>query len=541
MTEARSGATTVVGPLLVVGATYLFFFAGGYYGIYDARVRVSSLVIAGIVLGLFALAAVRSDRWFPRSRIWPALALGVGTLAVSAIFSRNARIAADFVAYGVLLAGLYLLLRAVLTGTQLRNRLGAAMVILAFAIDVAYLLAVGSWWRDWWQVLGRLSLPPLRPFYEGLTYGNPGLVAALAVLTALSATAHLGLGSSRSRIAVGILWVLTVAVVIASGTRGAWVALAVTAIVAGAMGLIAARARSGGVGVPKGVAARLGLVVVGVAVIIGLVVFGPTMAERVLFGNDGGRISYWSAAIRMFVEAPLTGVGPGMWAPERILHTNPGEIDFYIPHAHNVYLQTAAELGLLGIAAGLVALVVVVRLVWPAIRGGDHEVRRWAVAATLAAVYFGSHQLFDLFVNMPAALFVFAFPIAWLDANAGGPGPSPPPGATRPAGRRLALIGVGVAVVAIGVGWTLAGERSALAQDNAVSAMKRGDVAEAVRLAGDAMRLDPSIPPGSMVAALAAMQADDPAAAEAALRTVVDADDLPAAWIDLAWLSATSG
>ena len=44
----------------------------------------------------------------------------------------------------------------------------------------------------------------------------------------------------------------------------------------------------------------------------------------------------------MFVDAPITGVGPGMWAPERILHTDEGELDFYIPHAHNLVFQTAA-------------------------------------------------------------------------------------------------------------------------------------------------------------------------------------------------------
>ena len=161
----------------------------------------------------------------------------MGMLAMSTIFSRNPRISADFLAYGVLLAGLYLLLRAVLDGRRSSGRASAPRwSILAFAIDRRLPARGRLVVARWWQVLGRLRLPPLRPFYEGLTYGNPGLVAALAVLTALSATAHLGLGSSRSRIAVGILWVLTVAVVIASGTRGAWVALGGHRVVAGAMG-----------------------------------------------------------------------------------------------------------------------------------------------------------------------------------------------------------------------------------------------------------------------------------------------------------------
>ena len=174
MTEARSRSTTLIGPLVVVGVTYLVFFAGGYFGIYDVRVRISSLVIVGVVMAVFLIAAMRSSHWFPRSRLWPALAIGIGVLAIDTVFSRNPRISLDFLAYGVILAALYLLLRAMLARDDLRPRLGAAMVILAFALDAAYLAAVISDWTTWWGVLGRIAVPPLRPFFQGLTYGNPG-------------------------------------------------------------------------------------------------------------------------------------------------------------------------------------------------------------------------------------------------------------------------------------------------------------------------------------------------------------------------------
>ena len=114
MTEARSRSTTLIGPLVVVGVTYLVFFAGGYFGIYDVRVRISSLVIVGVVMAVFLLAALRSSRWFPNSRLWPALAIGIGVLTIDTVFSRNPRISLDFLAYGVILAALYLLLRALL-------------------------------------------------------------------------------------------------------------------------------------------------------------------------------------------------------------------------------------------------------------------------------------------------------------------------------------------------------------------------------------------------------------------------------------------
>ncbi len=539
MTAAPTRSTSIVGPLLIVGTAYLVFFAGAYFGIYDVRVRISSLVIVGVVLALYLVAAWRSPSWFPASRLWPALAIGVGVLAIDTVFSRNPRISLDFLAYGVLLAALYLLLRSILVHPELRVRLGAAMVILAFVLDVAYLAVVVSDWREYWQVLGRFSIPPLRPFFEGLTYGNPGLVAAMAVLVSVSASAQLGGATRRSQAAIAVLWALTTTVVIVSGTRGAWLALALTGVVALAMWIAGGRARTrlgALVGTTPGRVALAGIAIVGVA---GIIVFGPTVADRVLFGNDGGRISYWTAALRMFSDAPITGVGPGMWAPQRILHTAEGEIDFYIPHAHNVYLQTAADSGLVGIVAGVVVFLLVARLVWASLRSGDPAVRRWAVAGVLAAVYFGAHQLFDVFVNMPAAIFAFAFPIAWLDAaGAGEASPARWPAAL---GSRRAVLAAGALAVVVAMGWSLASERSALQLDAAKSALDAGDAARAVALADDALAVDQSIPPNQLVLALAAAQAGDIATVGPALEAVVGADGLPAAWIDLAWLRAGAG
>ena len=56
----------------------------------------------------------------------------------------------------------------------------------------------------------------------------------------------------------------------------------------------------------------------------------------------------------MFADSPLLGLGPGTWAARRIAYTEPGELDFVTPHAHDVYLQTAAELGIVGLAVGVI-------------------------------------------------------------------------------------------------------------------------------------------------------------------------------------------
>ena len=172
----------------------------------------------------------------------------------------------------MLLAALYVLLRAILVHPDLRIRLGAAMVILAFVLDVAYIAAVVNDWLAYWQVLGRFSIPPLRPFFEGLTYGNPGLVAAMAVLVSISASAQLGGGTRRSKTAIVVLWVLTTAVVIVSGTRGAWLALGLTAVVALGVWLAGGRARDRVGAVVGTTPGRVALAGVAVVAVVGLVV-----------------------------------------------------------------------------------------------------------------------------------------------------------------------------------------------------------------------------------------------------------------------------
>jgi O-antigen ligase/Flp pilus assembly protein TadD len=120
------------------------------------------------------------------------------------------------------------------------------------------------------------------------------------------------------------------------------------------------------------------------------------------------RISLWRATLGMFRDFPLVGVGLGSW-PEVFVHyeSGPWPLQFY-RHAHNDYVELAAELGVFGLAA--VALVV-----W---RFAGFVRKRWNRVAprarvTLAALVAGMavegfHELFDFSLTMPAIGFLFA-------------------------------------------------------------------------------------------------------------------------------------
>lgn len=74
-----------------------------------------------------------------------------------------------------------------------------------------------------------------------------------------------------------------------------------------------------------------------------------------------GRTTSNVAALLVFVDHPLTGVGPGVYAPDYSLkYANRLGLRYFTEdrRAHNMYLEWAAELGIAGLAAGVAMIVI---------------------------------------------------------------------------------------------------------------------------------------------------------------------------------------
>jgi O-antigen ligase len=281
-------------------------------------------------------------------------------------------------------------------------------------------------WIQWWAIAGELVRPPLRPYFIGLGYGNPSAVLTLVTLLAIPA-ATLATRIRRQRLALATLVAIVVAigvVAVLSGSRAGWLALAVAFGVVGLAWLVGGdgRAMVGRVAtrgrertVPR---AWVAAVVIGVGgAAVAALAFVPSILRRVGAGGEDLRSIFLVTALRLFGESPIVGTGPGTWVTERIAATNAGEIDYYVPHAHDVPAQTLAELGVVGAVAGALLLASVAWLVWRAIRSESTE-RRWLGYLTaIGLVYFSIHNVLDFYANMPAALFAVALPIACLDAT----------------------------------------------------------------------------------------------------------------------------
>lgn len=192
-----------------------------------------------------------------------------------------------------------------------------------------------------------------------------------------------------------------------SQSRGA---LAATSVVIGAMVLVKLNGRPS---IPR--SARLTAVVLATA--SAMFVVPRAVAEVSRWDDDvevtteswadQERLAHWRVATRMVVDSGGVGVGAGQF-DARYRDITP-TWRFRIPqgHAHNAYLQVAAETGLVGLAAYVALVTAVVGGVVRRIRRSGASLA--TVAAVMATAVFALHNLVDYLhvLNLPIIL------VAW--------------------------------------------------------------------------------------------------------------------------------
>jgi O-antigen ligase len=107
------------------------------------------------------------------------------------------------------------------------------------------------------------------------------------------------------------------------------------------------------------------------------------------------RLYIWESAAEMTFDYPLTGVGLNMFRDGRVraLYPVPGYETQVLPHAHNEWLQLAADLGLPGVLTFGAWHAILAALCWRMIRAGDSMTRGIAIAGGAG---IASHAVFGL-------------------------------------------------------------------------------------------------------------------------------------------------
>jgi putative inorganic carbon (hco3(-)) transporter len=363
---------------------------------------VSAVKLLGLLLlGAWALRVLQPGRALRLpSTLIPVIGLGF-MVAVSFVVSPDTSVGMDkLLRYALFIAFFFLIVQLVTS----RGSITRVLRVLVLSATGAALWALVAF------LTGELER-------AGGPIADPNDFAFL-IATVLPLTGYLWIDERSRRLLWGACFALQAAATLATLSRGALVGLAALAVWA-----VATR-RIPIVGVLAAVATVVGLV------FVALLFWSPLINERlegkekVQSENATSRIAFWDAALHMFYDRPLTGVGPGRFSEEARTYVRGSGTTLTHPVAHNSYLEVLAENGAVALAFLVAYLLGSWRLLARSWRNSvlhaDHDGARLATALQAAFVvaavgaFFLSQQL-----ALPLWLIgALAAALAWAPAAA---------------------------------------------------------------------------------------------------------------------------
>lgn len=365
----------IMHPLLVAGAALLAVPMDGVLPIH----RVSTLVMLVAGLGWLVRWATASPIRLPRNPTLTGFAAFVGVVAAGMLVAPEPFVVARLVlTYGTML----LIAACIVQSARMRE-----ISFLMYAVALCGGLA------------GAVAIVDPQPLTAAVFAGNNvsratgglGSPNALGMLLGLTIPVQIALalrGTPMVRILGGTCFVLALAGMALSVSRGAFVGLAAACLVLA-------------VWPPFRRSAMIVLPLVAVLALIGHNPASPfagkvvdRLAEVRTNGQNNERLVVWRATPRMVADRPLFGMGGleyAYFAPAYQLRFTDG-----IPtHAHNLLLTIVSENGLLGLSAFLSMLVALALALLRAVRSQDAARVAFGFAIAAAMTGFLVNGLLD--------------------------------------------------------------------------------------------------------------------------------------------------
>ncbi len=113
------------------------------------------------------------------------------------------------------------------------------------------------------------------------------------------------------------------------------------------------------------------------------------LARHALAADWLGRQMVWAQALTMLQDFGMTGIGPGSFGvlgPQLYADFWMGDLTFVAPHAHNLFLQVGVDLGVMGLVGYLALLLTAAASAWSVWRRGPTRLARTTAGALLLSL-----------------------------------------------------------------------------------------------------------------------------------------------------------
>ncbi|MEP7357175.1 MAG: O-antigen ligase family protein, partial [Anaerolineales bacterium] len=350
--------------------SYVLLLGGTFNGLVLYRLNVANLVVMALLGAAWLGWRWRRAASRPAAGVEWGLAAVVAAAGLATVFSADPRRSAGSVLLLVVYFLVYYLTTDLLAagwpaGLIARGLLFAGSFVIAFG-----LLELAAWYAGWLAIGGLQDPLPPATLRVRAFLGHPNFVAALFSMLLPLALGGVLLAHNRASRGLAAAWVIAAAVIVYfTSSRGGW--LGTAAGVAALIVPVAAERRGALRGACQALRRRpWAIAALGLFAVAAVGGAAALVYVQSRHPSHAGRDYIWEVAWEMFQRHPLTGNGPFTYGTE-FIHKYSVPPEVLLAHAHNVFINTLAETGLVGGAAWAVLGLALARAVW----------RRWQAAA----------------------------------------------------------------------------------------------------------------------------------------------------------------
>lgn len=390
-------------------AIYFIFIGGGAYFATSLSVRIAHHVIVSVLAVIWLGRRVHRGQGLSRTPLNAPILAGIAVWGVATLLSQDVRMSIEHV--WLLLTHVWLFYVIVDIIQRGYQRMIFEIVAFIGAIVVMLMgLELGSWYFGLgitpgtvvgWASEGRLptlsDLPTLALALSVSTL-QAGFTAPLVIVTIGWALTTPHRPYRRVLLGLGVLLMLAL---LLTKSRGGLLSL----VAASGVLMIFYLTRQPQVTryIPRRMIIAGGVTLSALG-LVGLVLLTLPFG---IGASNAQRLDMFSSAVEMTIDHPVTGVGVGMFGRAFRMYRDPAIAQDKLASAHNLYLNTLAETGVIGGIVGVWLLVAFGRAAWhnwQSARYRGHQRRIEIVLAALAGL--AVHSMVEVFSVTPLVLLI---------------------------------------------------------------------------------------------------------------------------------------